>query len=130
MKKIFALLLTLAVMFSLVACGSADDKKLEEYLEKNRSQLISAMKASATGLNCDISVSAKDAGFVFDFVLKDLNNLSDEQKDLIQTTYDRQGSTWETALSTMRKELPELTSLTIYVREADGDLIATVNTKA
>ncbi|MBE6729389.1 MAG: hypothetical protein E7568_04050 [Ruminococcaceae bacterium] len=132
MKKLLAIVMILAMMFSLIACGvlgmSAEDK-VAAYVEKNRDELVSTMEESfgeSSGMTCSSTIKAEGTGFVMEIRINELDNIPEDTKANLQTTYDGMNSTFVSSLETMQKELPELSYFKINVCEKDGDLLATI----
>ena len=81
----------------------------------------------ASGMTCTSSVYAEDCGIVINININELENISEDQKDAMQQTYDNSSATFETALEELQKEIPELEYITIYVCDKNGELLATIN---
>ena len=134
MKKIFALLLSLMLVFSLAACGGsdkadADNSKIKEYVAEHKAELLSAMEQSFTasaGLSCDSDIEVKGMGIVISVNIDGLDDVPAEQKAQMKEAYDSMSSVFESSLELMQKDLPELEYYQVDVCEEDGDLLATV----
>ena len=132
MKKIFALLLSLMLVFSLAACGGsdkADNSKIKEYVAENKADLLSSMEqsfAASAGLSCDSDIEVKGMGFVISLNIHGLDDVPAEQKAQMKEAYDSMSSVFESSLELMQKDLPELEYYQVDVCEEDGDLLATV----
>lgn len=134
MKKLIAIVLVLVLALSLVACGGSEKKdsakdssKIQEYVDKNGADLLSAMEysfAQSAGMTCTSKIKAVGTTIVIDMNINELDNLTKEQCAAAQSTYDAQSASMSSALEQMQTELPELTGMTINVRECDGDFIA------
>ena len=133
MKKIIAILLTLTLLVGLVACGgsgeNADAKKVADYVDKNRSVLLSTMEtsfATSSGLTCTSSIKAEGCGIVIDININELTDVDANTKAQLQAAYDSMDSYWDTMFDELQKELPELDYFVINVNEKDGTNLATI----
>lgn len=130
MKKLVALALTLIFCLSLVACGGgAKNAAIVDYVENNKSTLISSMESSfatSSGMTCKSDIYVEDMGFVIKINVNELDNIDDATKAQLQSTYDSMDSTFETMLTTMQKEVPEIEYFELQLCEKDGDLLATI----
>ena len=133
MKKIFALLLSLMLVFSLAACGGsdkadADNSKIKEYVAEHKAELLSAMEQSftAAGMSCDTDIEVKGMGIVISVNIDGLDDVPAEQKAQMKEAYDSMSSVFESSLELMQKDLPELEYYQVDVCEEDGDLLASI----
>ena len=139
MKKMFALLLAIVMILSLVACGGekapAKDpaiEKIEKYVEDNKSELLDSMEASfatSSGMTCTSSIKVEGRGFVIQININEMDNIDDETKALLQEIYNGMNSVFAESLKEMQKELPELEYYKVLVCEKDGDILATIEAK-
>ena len=133
MKKLLAIVLCLVFCLSLVACGGntgSDSAKVAKYVNENKEELVSAMESSfsaSSAMGCEVDVKAVGNGMVIDVNIAGFNNIPDEQKELLQSTYDAMSSTFDTMLDNLKAEVPEFGYITINVNEEDGDNLATIN---
>ena len=133
MKKLLAIVLCLVFCLSLVACGgntASDSAKVAKYVNENKEELVSAMESSfsaSSAMGCEVDVKAVGNGMVIDVNIAGFNNIPDEQKELLQSTYDAMSSTFDTMLEDLKAEVPEFGYITINVNEEDGDNLATIN---
>lgn len=154
MKKLLALLLALLMVVSLVACSKSDkseksekdgekiseekqDKEEEEeedpvaiFVEEHGDQLLAELEegftSDSSGMTCETSIKAKNGGVEVTVKINDIDDLTDEQMDTIQETYDDMQDLWDSALEEIVAEEPAIEYLKILVCEEDGDLIATI----
>ena len=133
MKKLLAIVLCLVFCLSLVACGGnadSDSAKVAKYVNENKEELVSAMESSfsaSSAMGCEVDVKAVGNGMVIDVNIAGFNDIPDEQKELLQSTYDAMSSTFDTMLEDLKAEVPEFGYITINVNEEDGDNLATIN---
>lgn len=133
MKKLLAIVLCLVFCLSLVACGgntASDSAKVAKYVNENKEELVSAMESSfsaSSAMGCEVDVKAVGNGMVIDVNIAGFNDIPDEQKELLQSTYDAMSSTFDTMLEDLKAEVPEFGYITINVNEEDGDNLATIN---
>lgn len=133
MKKLLAIILCLVFCLSLVACGgntASDSAKVAKYVNENKEELVSAMESSfsaSSAMGCEVDVKAVGNGMVIDVNIAGFNDIPDEQKELLQSTYDAMSSTFDTMLEDLKAEVPEFGYITINVNEEDGDNLATIN---
>ena len=133
MKKLLAIVLCLVFCLSLVACGgntASDSAKVAKYVNENKEELVSAMESSfsaSSAMGCEVDVKAVGNGMVIDVNIAGFNDIPDEQKELLQSTYDAMSSTFDTMLDNLKAEVPEFGYITINVNEEDGDNLATIN---
>ena len=132
MKKVMSVVLVLVMVLSLAACAAAPESaesKVASYVEKYGSSLVSGLEeafATSSGMTCESSVKAEGTGIIIDIKINELDNLTQEQKDLMQGAYDAMGSSFDVTLTTVQKEISEVTYMTINVCEKDGDVVATI----
>ena len=132
MKKVMSVVLVLVMVLSLAACAAAPESaesKVASYVEKYGSSLVSGLEeafATSSGMTCESSVKAEGTGIIIDIKINELDNLTQEQKDLMQGAYDAMDSSFDVTLTTVQKEISEVTYMTINVCEKDGDVVATI----
>ena len=130
MKWLFTLTVS---ALALVACGGntgSDSAKVAKYVNENKEELISAMESSfsaSSAMGCEVDVKGVGNGMVIDVNIAGFNDIPDEQKELLQSTYDAMSSTFDTMLDNLKAEVPEFGYITINVNEEDGDNLATIN---
>ncbi len=111
-------------------CGDLNEdalavaKYLENYLDYFSSTFETSF-ASSSGLNCRADISTLGTGMIVDVYIEGLDNVTEAQKQELQSSYDSASSTFESSLQTIQIEIPQLDYMTYYVREDDGDLLAT-----
>ena len=129
MKKLFALLLVVVMMLSLVACGSSDADKVAAYVQKNGDTMKEAFTSSfagSSGMTCTSNIKAVGCGIVIDININELDDVDPTIKEQMQAAYDSMDSYFDGMLEMAQSELPELDSFTINVCEGDGDVLATI----
>ena len=130
MKKIVSLMLCALMVFAVVACSSSASAKIEEYVESNKSELLSEMEksfATSSGMTCTSDISVEGNGFIIRININELDNVDSAIKDQMQDAYDTMDSTFDLALTEMQKEIPELEYYEVVVCEKDGDELATIH---
>ena len=149
MKKLFALLLVVLMMFNLTACSlfllplqQEATKKQEStltvpknpalvaYLEQTNNELLSSMEesfATSSGMTCTSSIEVVGNGFEIYININELEDLPEITKTAMQKTYDGMDVYWDAALLAMQEDLPEVEYMKVYVCEKDGDVIAIIN---
>ena len=146
MKKFLALTLALILCLSLVACGgdagsnAKEDAKggnsttndasavVKKYIEEHEEEILESFSSTltASGLTCEATIKTEGTRFILDVNVKELEDITDDQKASLQAEYDALQSTFDEALTDMQTELPELTGYTMNVRDVNGNLLATV----
>ena len=131
MKKFLAVMLTLALMIGLVACGGsdADAKKVADYVAANEATLKSSMEtsfASSSGLTCTSTIKTEGCKIVLDININEWQDIDASIKSQLQATYDAMDSYFDAAFDLMQKDLPEMDAFIVNVCEKDGDVVATV----
>ena len=106
-----------------------DADKVAEFVASNKAELISSFEEgfSSTGMTCSTTIEAVGTGIVLEICLGGVDNLTADQKAVMQDSFDQMASLLSTELTMMQMEIPELTYMTFRFCEADGDLIASVD---
>ena len=137
-KKLFALLMALAMLFAFAACSESDEGEddtpkanasIQKYVDENRSDILEGMESgfvSSSGMTCSSDIQVVGDGIVITFNINELEDLSADEKEHYQSLYDAQAALLNTLLPTMQTEIPELEYFTINICEKDGTKIATV----
>ena len=132
MKKLFALMLAVLMVFSMVACGSAQDSvdpDVKNYVDKNGKVFLESMESSfatSSGMTCTSSIEAVGTGIEVFININELDNVPQETKDAMQAAYDSASSVLDSSLELLQQEEPKVSYLKIYVCEKDGDVLATI----
>ena len=129
MKKLIAIVMTLLMVFTLVACSSGGNK-VADYIAAHEDELLSGFNSSfegASGMTVESSVEAEGNGMVITVKINELDNVPEEIKTQIATAYEALSPTFETALDDLQKELPELEFYQVKICEKDGDVLATIS---
>lgn len=142
MKRVFALLLALVLVFALAACGGkekadapaavATSNKVAEYVQANKAALLAEMEesfATSSGMTCTSSITTEGNGIVISININELDNVDQEIKDQMQDAYDQMNGVFVESLKLMQQEVPEIESMKIKVCEKDGDVLATIFAK-
>ena len=121
MKKtlavVLALLMAATMVFTLVSCGSAEDK-VEEYVKEANKQ-IEPMKSQFTDLGMDLEYEARGTTIVL------VMTISDYIEDALEGQYDALSSTYDSMITIdqVKKECPEVTSVVIEIRNESGRVL-------
>lgn len=134
MKKLFALMLAVLMVFSMVACGSGSEKDsadsdVKKFVDKNGKVFLESMESSfatSSGMTCTSSIKAVGTGIEVSININELDNIPQETKDAMQAAYDSASSSLESSLELLQQEEPKISYLKIYVCEKDGDVLATI----
>lgn len=138
MKKLLAIILALALVFALAACGgdSKDDNSgnaanpvIVEYINKNENDLLSGMEsafATSSGMTCRSSIDVIGDGFVITIKINELDNVDSEIKETLKTAYAAMQPSFDAMLPSIQAEVPEIEYFAIKVCEKDGDLLAEI----
>ena len=65
-------------------------------------------------------------GFIISININELNDIDQNTKDQMQSTYDGMGDTFVGLLTALQQMVPSLEYYTILVNEVDGDNLATI----
>ena len=103
-------------------------QKVASYINLNKAELINSFESAFTssGMTCSTTIDVEGTGFILTVCINELENLTADQKAMMQSTYDSMSDTFTSSLSMMQMEVPELTYYTVIVCEGDGDQIATI----
>lgn len=125
MKKIISIALIAVLCFVLTACFTPS---VESYVESNRDELIETFNSSfsASGYSCETELRAEGNGMIFDVKVDALADLTDDQKALLQETYDGMSSSFDSSFEQMKEGLPSLEYVVWNICEADGDVVAVI----
>ena len=156
MKKIIALLLTLAMCLCVAACGNSGSAEptnenpiettaaptettaaptqsamaaIEAYVNENKAALLSTMEqsfATSSGMTCTSDIAVIDNGIVIDININELENVEQAVKDQLQATYNTMDTAFEELLTELQQELPEVEYMTININEKNGTLVASL----
>ena len=129
MKKLFTLTLAVLMLVSMVACAS-DNGAIQKYVDRYGDEIVVSMEqafATASGMTCKSSIEADGNGIVVRININEMNDLSSEQKEIYQNTYDAMEGVLDSSLRAMQQEIPEIEYFEIVICEADGDEIATIH---
>lgn len=129
MKKLLAILMVALMVFSFAGCMFSKGNAVKAYVEANREELLASFEegiAQSAGMECTSDITVEGNGFIIDVNLEDLDDLPQETKDAMQTTYDSLDGAFDGMLDDLKTEIPEIEYFTINVNEKDGDLIASI----
>lgn len=132
MKKVISLVLVMVLALGMVACSKTAKtpaEKVESYVQQNGEALAASLEAlfeASSDMTCASTVKAEGTGIVIEIRIDQLEDLTQAQKDLLQSTYDSLGDSFADSLAAVQQDLPDVTYLTIHVCEKDGDIAATI----
>lgn len=137
MKKlalsIVAVLLALATVFGLTACGETPEQKLKSYIESDTVQKQLDSMTSSFESMLDIDVKAEGEKLVFDFTYKTQidDSTLDLMKSQLETSFNSLSSTFESLANQIKKEVGiENATVVININNADGKNIINLDYKA
>lgn len=132
LKKVISLVVLFVMALCLTACSAPQQTpadKVASYVKNSGDALSDSFEqlfAASSDMTCVSSVKAEGTGIVIDVKINELDNMTQEQKDLMQKTYDDMGDRFDGSLVSIQRQLPEMTYMTVHVCEKDGDVIATI----
>lgn len=98
---------------------------VETYGEEFLGGLESSFAASA-GSTCTSTIQAVGNGIEVRINIDGLDNVPEENKQVLQQTYDALSDSFAASLTALQTQEPAIASMTIYVCEQDGDVLATI----
>ena len=103
-------------------------QKVASYINLNKAELINSFESAFTssGMTCSTTIDVEGTGFILTVCINELDNLTADQKSMMQSTYDSMSDTFSASLDMMQTDIPELTYYKVIVCEGDGDYIATI----
>ncbi len=101
---------------------------VEEYINKNKEYLINAMESSlaSSGMECKTSIEVIGNGFIITLKMVGVDNIDASAKAQMQSSLNQMQDYYDSLLSAMQLELPELEYLVYELCEEDGDFLADV----
>ncbi len=107
--------------------GKTDAEKVADYVALEGTTIISMFESGFTssGMNCTSTIEAVDTGIVLKICINDLVDIPEEQKAMLQSTFDQSAAALSGNFAPIQAEIPELTYVKFDFCEKDGDLIAT-----
>ena len=119
------------VLATITANGSnATPQDLAAWLAVNKVALLSATEesfATSAGMTCTSNIELVGTGLVITININELEDVSQETKDQLQTSYNSMSAEFEGLLAQLQTEIPQLTSLTIVVGDKDGNPLASIS---
>ncbi len=108
--------------------ASHDEESVAAYVEENYDEICTSFETgfSNSDLSCEATVRAEGANIILDVKINSVDNLSEEEKQVLQTSLDNTKATLQDDLSTLKEEIPGLDSVILNICEEDGDFIATI----
>jgi hypothetical protein len=103
--------------------------KVAAYVRQYGDEFLDGLEQGFTQnseLTCNSTIAAQGTGIVVHININEIDNVDQATKNQMQAAYDSMSGTFKQSLNQMQRSLPELESLTIYVCEKDGDLLATI----
>lgn len=104
-----------------------DEEKVADYVALKETSIISMFESalSGSGLTCNSTVKAEGTGIVVTICINELVDIPEEQKTMLQNTFDQNSAALSGNFAPIQAEIPELTYVKFNYCEKDGDLIAT-----
>ena len=104
-----------------------DAEKVADYVALKGTTIISMFESGFTssGMSCTSTIEAVDTGIVLKICINDLVDIPEEQKAMLQSTFDQSAAALSGNFAPIQAEIPELTYVKFDFCEKDGDLIAT-----
>ena len=118
----------LAAYFTVDA-NSGPNESLQVFVDENYDEFLASMDesfATSSGMTCESYMEVIGNGIVVTIYINELEDLTDEQKQTLQSTYDSMGSLFDTMFDEMVAELPELEFFSICVCDVNGDPLAAI----
>ena len=104
-----------------------DAEKVADYVALKGTTIISMFESGFTssGMSCTSTIEAVDTGIVLKICINDLVDIPEEQKTMLQNTFDQSAAALSGNFAPIQAEIPELTYVKFDFCEKDGDLLAT-----
>ena len=106
-----------------------EEAAVAAWVEENRDEYVENFNtafAGSSGLTCKTTMEANGCDIIVTVCINEWDDLTDEQKDTLQASYDALGDGFLAELKLMQKEEPAIDSLTYLICECDGDVAATI----
>ena len=103
---------------------------VEKYFELNAKEFLAFVidgYSKSSGAVCRGSLAAVGDSVTVNVYVGGLENLSEETKSQIQSTYDTMGHGYSQLFQDVKKDVPELKAMIINLCEEDGDKIVEIN---
>lgn len=132
MKKFSALLLVLVIALSFAACGknegsnASTSPEIAKYVEEYGDTIEDGIEESA-GEGVDCEVKARGNKIVITMSADAFNGLTDDQKKLIQDTYDSMKGDLKEMVEGDVGHLKDLEAVIYEVCDGNGEVIASIN---
>ncbi len=139
MKKIFAVLCLVLMLFSFAACksninvpdNSFNSESLEAFVSANEEKL-SDMIINEFGYEGEIEIKVQGKGIVFDIKTPIFDNANEDIKLQLQAQASEAAETYDEVIEEMKAKeegLSELEYITVTLRASDGTFIATASNR-
>ena len=109
---------------------SGNDPQLEAVAAKYEDEFLQSLKAGfemgANGMTCQCFMEVQGTALVVTCLVGGMDDVPQEGKDAMQQYYDSIKDVMRPDFNVFKEEAPNLTLAMIYVCEADGDVLATI----
>ena len=105
-----------------------DAEKVADYVAANSATIISNFEYgfSASGMTCNSTIEAVGTGIHLKVCINEIDNLTEDQKAVMQDTFDQGDASLDAGFEEIQAEIPELTYIQLEICEVDGDKVAVV----
>lgn len=108
---------------------SEEEAAVAAWVEENGDEYVENFNtafAGSSGLTCKTTMEANGCDIIVTVCINEWDDLTDEQKDTLQASYDALSDGFLAELKLMQNEEPAIDSLTYLICEYDGDVAATI----
>ena len=77
-------------------------------------------------MECETTIEADGNDMIYTICMSEMDNLSSDEKELYQTTFDEMKPQFQSSFAPTKTMLPDLEKVIINFCEKDGDIIAEI----